>query len=61
VPLSGGAVGHEQNIFDSVRSWAWTSIPMTVSYVVSALTVTWPIVRSGALLHAVTPIPIEAG
>jgi hypothetical protein len=25
-------VGHEQNIFDSVFSWAWTSRPMTVSY-----------------------------
>jgi hypothetical protein len=32
---SGGAVEHEQNIFDSVRSWACTSIPMTVSYVVA--------------------------
>jgi hypothetical protein len=30
-----GPVGHEQNIFDSVRSWACTSIPMTVSYVVA--------------------------
>jgi hypothetical protein len=31
-------VGQEQNIFDSVRSWAWTSIPMTVSYSVRVLT-----------------------
>jgi hypothetical protein len=28
----GGPVGHAQNIFDAVRSWACTSIPMTVSY-----------------------------
>jgi hypothetical protein len=28
----GGAVGQAQNIFDSVRSWACTSMPMTVSY-----------------------------
>ena len=28
---SAGAVGQAQNIFDSVRSCAWTSIPMTVS------------------------------
>ena len=31
----GGAVGQRQNIFDSVRSWACTSIPMIVSYVVA--------------------------
>jgi hypothetical protein len=31
---SGGAVGQAQNIFDWVRSWAWTSIPMIVSYLV---------------------------
>jgi hypothetical protein len=31
---SGGVVGQAQNIFDWVRSWAWTSIPMIVSYVV---------------------------
>ena len=31
VPSGGGAVGQGQNIFDSVRSWAWTSMPMTVS------------------------------
>jgi hypothetical protein len=24
-------VEHPQNIFESVRSWAWTSSPMTVS------------------------------
>jgi hypothetical protein len=28
----GGAVAQEQNILDSVRSWACTSIPMIVSY-----------------------------
>ncbi len=27
----GGAVGQRQNIFEAVRSWAWTSIPITVS------------------------------
>jgi hypothetical protein len=26
------AVEHAQNIFDAVRSWQWTSIPMTASY-----------------------------
>ena len=26
------AVEHAQNILDSVRSWQWTSIPMTASY-----------------------------
>ena len=31
VPPSAGAVEQAQNILDSVRSWAWTSIPMTVS------------------------------
>ena len=28
---SGADVGQLQNIFDSVFSWAWTSMPMTVS------------------------------
>jgi hypothetical protein len=28
----GADDGHEQNIFDAVRSWACTSIPMIVSY-----------------------------
>ena len=28
---SGGAVGQPQNIFEVVRSCAWTSIPITVS------------------------------
>jgi hypothetical protein len=37
VPSAGGAVGQEQNILESVRSWAWTSIPMTVSYRVAVL------------------------
>jgi hypothetical protein len=23
---------HGQNIFDAVRSWQWTSMPMTASY-----------------------------
>src|SRR5688572_5332955 len=61
VPLSGGAVGQVQNIFDSVRSCAWTSIPMTVSYFVPVLTVTSPIVRSGGRLHATTLNPTEPG
>jgi hypothetical protein len=26
-----GAVRQRQNIFEAVRSWAWTSIPITVS------------------------------
>ena len=26
-----GAVRQRQNILEAVRSWAWTSIPMTVS------------------------------
>ena len=30
-PPGAGAVAHPQNIFESVRSWAWTSIPMIVS------------------------------
>jgi hypothetical protein len=41
---SAGAVGQPQNIFDSVRSWAWTSMPMTVSYSVRVLTAMRPIV-----------------
>jgi hypothetical protein len=28
---SGGAVAQAQNIFEAVRSWACTSMPMTVS------------------------------
>ena len=28
---SAGAVAHGQNIFEAVRSWACTSIPMIVS------------------------------
>src|SRR5690606_16080000 len=32
VPSEGGLVGHGQNIFESVRSCACTSMPMTVSY-----------------------------
>jgi hypothetical protein len=28
------AVGQSQNIFEAVRSWACTSMPMTVSYLV---------------------------
>ena len=35
---SAGAVGHEQNILESVRSCACTSIPMTVSYCVLTAT-----------------------
>ena len=27
----GAAVGQAQNIFEAVRSWAWTSMPMIVS------------------------------
>ncbi len=35
---SGADVGQPQNILDSVRSCAWTSIPMIVSYwVVTAM------------------------
>ncbi len=44
---SDGAVGQEQNIFDSVRNCAWTSTPMTVSYPVRASTDMSPIVPSG--------------
>ena len=45
---SGGAVGQLQNIFESVRSCAWTSIPMTVSYSVrGVVTAMRPIVRKG--------------
>src|SRR5437870_3824816 len=39
VSLLGGApnvVGQPQNILERVASWAWTSRPMTVSYVPSA-------------------------
>ena len=34
-PAPSNAVEHEQNIFDAVRSWQWTSMPMTASYRVS--------------------------
>ena len=33
------AVEQAQNIFDSVRSWQWTSTPMTASYRSRALVV----------------------
>jgi len=31
-------VWQRQNIFEAVRSWAWTSIPMTVSYAIPLAT-----------------------
>jgi hypothetical protein len=43
-----GAVRHRQNIFEAVRSWAWTSIPMTVSQVaVAVMTVACSLWASG--------------
>jgi hypothetical protein len=53
---AGACVGQEQNIFDSVFSWAWTSMPMTVSYwvgaatiepILSAAMVGWPMSTAG--------------
>ena len=44
-----GAVGQPQNIFEAVRSWAWTSIPMTVSYRVAASTAMRAIVCCAAM------------
>ena len=48
VPPSGGAVAQAQNIFESVLSWACTSMPMTVSYFVRVSTAMAPIVPTGA-------------
>ena len=51
-PPSGGALGQSQNIFESVRSWAWTSMPMTVSYSIRVVTAMRPIVPREALCSA---------
>src|SRR4026208_877734 len=49
---SAGAVAQSQNIFDSVRSCAWTSMPMTVSYSIRVVTAMRPIVPREALCSA---------